>query len=97
MLYSKDADADHAFFRDIRGFASVDAGHGWSIFALPPAEAAFHPSEVNHRPELYFTCGDLKAEMAALRAKGIECSEVTEARWGTVTKIWLPGGGEVGL
>ena len=97
MLYSQDADADRAFFRDVLGFASVDAGHGWLIFALPPAEAAFHPSEANHRPEFYFLCGDLQAEMAALRAKGIECSEVTEARWGTVTKIRLPGGGEVGL
>jgi catechol 2,3-dioxygenase-like lactoylglutathione lyase family enzyme len=96
VVYSKDAEADRTFFRDILGFPSVDAGHGWLIFALPPAEAAFHPAEED-RHELYFTCSDLKAEMAALRAKAIKCSEVTEARWGSVTKIRLPGGGEIGL
>src|ERR1700684_2984287 len=96
VVYSKDAEADCAFFRDILGFASVDAGHGWLIFALPPAEAAFHPGEED-RHELYFMCGDLKAEMAALRAKGIGCSEAIEARWGSVAKIRLPGGGEIGL
>ena len=96
VVHSKDAEADRAFFRDILGFAFVDAGHGWLIFALPPAEAAFHPAEED-RHELYFMCGDLKAEMAALRAKGVACSEVTEARWGSITKIRLPGGGEIGL
>jgi len=97
VVYSKDAEADRAFFRDILGFAFVDAGDGWLIFALPPAEAAFHPAEDNDRHELYFTCAGLEAEMAALRAKGIECSEVTEARWGSITKIRLPGGGKIGL
>jgi catechol 2,3-dioxygenase-like lactoylglutathione lyase family enzyme len=97
VVYTKDAEADRAFFRDVLGFASVDAGHGWLIFALPPAEAAFHPAERNDRPELYLMCGDLKAEMAALRTKGAECSEATEARWGSVAKIRLPGGGEIGL
>ena len=97
VVYSKDADADRAFFRDVLGFASADAGHGWLIFALPPAEAAFHPSQENDRHELYFMCSDLKAEMAALRAKGIQCAEVTEQRWGSITKISLPGGGAVGL
>ena len=97
VVYSKDAEADRAFFRDILGFASVDAGHGWLIFALPPAEAAFHPDEENHRHELYFMCDDLKAEIAALGKKGVRCSEVQEARWGLVTWIRLPGGGAVGL
>jgi catechol 2,3-dioxygenase-like lactoylglutathione lyase family enzyme len=58
IVYSKDAEADRAFFRDVLGFASVDAGHGWLIFALPPAEAAFHPVEDNERTELYFMCED---------------------------------------
>jgi catechol 2,3-dioxygenase-like lactoylglutathione lyase family enzyme len=97
IVYSKDAEADRAFFRDVLGFASVDAGHGWLIFAMPPAEAAFHPSDANDVHELYFMCEDLKAEMAALAEKGVRCSDVQEARWGTITKIQLPGGGKVGL
>lgn len=97
VLYSKDPEADRAFFREILGFPFVDAGHGWLIFALPPAESAFHPAEENNRHELYFLCDDLKAEMARLRAKGIECAEVAEERWGSITKIGLPGGGKIGL
>jgi catechol 2,3-dioxygenase-like lactoylglutathione lyase family enzyme len=97
VVYSKNAEADRAFFCDVLEFKSVDAGHGWLIFALPPAEAAFHPSEKNGPHELYFLCDDLKAEMASLAKKGIACSEVKEERWGSITKMRLPGGGEVGL
>ena len=97
IVYSKDATADRAFLRDILGFASVDAGHGWLIFALPPAEVAVHPDEDNDRHELYFMCDDLRAEILTLAEKGVRCSEVQEARWGSVTKIRLPGGSEVGL
>jgi catechol 2,3-dioxygenase-like lactoylglutathione lyase family enzyme len=97
ILYSKDADADRAFFRDVLGFPSVDAGHGWLLFALPPGEAAFHPSEKNGLHELYFLCDNLKSEMAALAKKGVACSEVHEERWGSITRIRLPGGGEIGL
>jgi catechol 2,3-dioxygenase-like lactoylglutathione lyase family enzyme len=97
VIYSKDAEADRIFFRDVLGFASVDAGHGWLIFAMPPAEAAFHPSDANDVHELYFMCEDLTAEMAALAEKGVRCSDVQEARWGSITKIQLPGGGKVGL
>ena len=97
VVYSKDAHADRAFFRDVLGFKSVDAGHGWLIFALPPGEAAFHPSEENGPHELYFMCEDLKAEMASLETKNVNFSKVEEARWGSITKMRLPGGGEVGL
>jgi catechol 2,3-dioxygenase-like lactoylglutathione lyase family enzyme len=97
IIYSKDVEADRAFFRNVLGFASVDAGHGWLIFAMPPAEAAFHPSDANDVHELYFMCEDLKAEMASLAEKGVRCSDVQEARWGSITKIQLPGGGKVGL
>ena len=97
IVYSKDAGADRAFFREVLGFSSVDAGGGWLIFALPPAEVAVHPAEENDRHELYFMCDDLKAEISALGKKGIGCSEVQEARWGSITRIRLPGGGEVGL
>jgi len=97
IVYSKDATADRAFFREVLGFSSVDAGHGWLIFALPPTEVAVHPAEENDRHELYFMCDDLKAEVSALREKGVRCSEVQEAKWGSITRIRLPGGGEVGL
>jgi catechol 2,3-dioxygenase-like lactoylglutathione lyase family enzyme len=97
IVYSTDADADRAFLRDVLGFSSVDAGHGWLIFALPPAEVAVHPAETNGKHELYFMCDDLKAEMSALKKKGVISSDVEEARWGSITRIRLPGGGEVGL
>jgi catechol 2,3-dioxygenase-like lactoylglutathione lyase family enzyme len=97
VVYSKDVEADRAFFGNVLGFKSVDAGHGWLIFALPPGEAAFHPSEEIGLHELYFMCDSLKAEMASLAKKGVHCSEVQEARWGSITKMRLPGGGEVGL
>ena len=97
IVYSKDAERDRAFFRDVLGFKSVDAGHGWLIFALPPAEAAFHPAEENGAHELYLMCDDLKAEMQSLAKKGVPCSEVHEERWGSITRIALPGGGRIGL
>jgi catechol 2,3-dioxygenase-like lactoylglutathione lyase family enzyme len=96
IIYTKDAEADRAFFRDILEFPAVDAGHGWLIFALPPAESAFHPGE-NDKHELYLMCDDLTAELAALTAKGVKHTEVHEERWGSVTTIQLPGGGRIGL
>src|ERR1700733_9876894 len=97
IVYSKDAEADRDFLRDVLGFPSVDAGHGWLIFALPPSEVAVHPAAQNDRHELYFMCSDLKAEMGRLQEKGVHCSEPHQERWGSITKIRLPGGGEVGL
>ncbi|MFC5862657.1 VOC family protein [Acidicapsa dinghuensis] len=97
IVYSKDAEADRTFFRDMLGFPHVDAGHGWLIFALPPTEVAVHPAENNGKHELYFLCDDLAGEIAALKAKGVICSEVHQERWGSITKIQLPGGDEIGL
>jgi catechol 2,3-dioxygenase-like lactoylglutathione lyase family enzyme len=98
IIYSKDAEADRAFFRDVLGFKSVYAGHGWLIFALPPAEAAFHPADQpGAAHELYLMCDDVNAEIASLATKGVKCSAVQEQRWGSITKIQLPGEGEVGL
>jgi catechol 2,3-dioxygenase-like lactoylglutathione lyase family enzyme len=97
IIYSKDADADRAFLKDVLGFPSVDAGHGWLIFALPPAEVAFHPADHNDRHELYLMCDDLQKEMSSLTDRGVPCAEVQEARWGSITRIQLPGGGQVGL
>lgn len=97
ILYSRDAEADRAFLRNTLGFASIDAGHGWLIFALPPAEAAVHPAENEGRYELYLMCDDLRAEMEALAKKGVPCSKLHQERWGSVTHIQLPGGAELGL
>lgn len=107
LLYSKDPDADRAFFRDILQFRSVDLGHNWLIFAMPPGELAVHPATENFvqmhadRPMLgavlYLMCDDLQAMMKGLADKGIQCSPVTEARWGASTSIRLPSGGEIGL
>jgi catechol 2,3-dioxygenase-like lactoylglutathione lyase family enzyme len=97
VVSSKDAQADRVFLRDVLGLASVDAGHGWLIFALPPAEVAVHPAGETGSHELYFLCDDLKAEIAALAEKGVHCSELQEARWGSITHVRLPSGGQVGL
>ena len=96
IVYSNDASADRAFFRDVLGYASVDAGHDWLVFALPPAELTVHPADEVGGHEMYLMCDDLAAELSALAEKGVRCSEVEEARWGSVTKIQLPGGGTVG-
>jgi hypothetical protein len=97
IVYSQDATADRAFFRDVLRLSSVDAGQGWLIFALPPAELAVHPADANAGHELYLMSDDLEADITALGNRGVQCSEVEEERWGSVTRIQLPGGGEVGL
>ena len=96
ILFSTDAEADRAFLSTVLGLESVDAGGGWLIFALPPAEAAVHPDEAPGAG-LYLMCDDLEAEMASLAEHGVTCTPVEEARWGRVTSVPLPGGGSVGL
>ena len=97
IVYTKDPEADRAFFRDILKFSAVDAGHGWLIFALPPAEAAFHPAEENDKHELYFMCDDLQSTMDSLKRKNVKFEPLAEQRWGTLTALTLPGGGKIGL
>ena len=99
VLYSKDAEADRAFLRDVLGLRHVDAGGGWLIFALPPSEVAVHPAEPadagSH--ELYLLCDDLKATVKALKARKAKVSSVNELPWGSLVQVTLPGGGELGL
>lgn len=97
IVYSGDAEADRVFLRDVLGFGSVDAGHGWLVFALPPSELAVHPADGGAGHELYLMCDDLAAEIDNLERRGVRCSTVEEARWGLVTRIELPGGGRIGL
>jgi predicted enzyme related to lactoylglutathione lyase len=98
IIYTNDAQADRAFFRDVIGFESVDAGGGWLIFKLPPAELAAHPDETGGRHELYLMCDDVRATVEELKAKGVEIvRDVAEEGFGLMTAIRLPSGGELGL
>jgi hypothetical protein len=97
IIYSKDANADRDFFRDVLKFSNVDVGHGWLIFALPPAEVAVHPSDENNVHEFYLMCEDVKSLISTLKTKKVKCSLIHEERWGSVTKITLPGGGKLGI
>ena len=98
IVFSEDAEAARRFFGEVLGFDSVDAGGGWLIFALPPAELAAHPSEGGSRHELYLMCDDIAATMDELQEKGVEISRpVSDRGWGIVTSIRIPGGGEIGL
>jgi hypothetical protein len=97
ILYSKDADADRAFFRDVLKYPFIDAGHDWLIFALPPAEVAVHPSDENDVHELYLMCDDVQALIAEMKAHKVKCSPVEEQRWGSITRVTLPGGGKLGI
>jgi catechol 2,3-dioxygenase-like lactoylglutathione lyase family enzyme len=98
VIFTRDAEADRAFMRDVLGFESVDAGGGWLIFALPPAELAAHPSEEGGRHELYLMCDDIEATRRELEEKGVRFTgPVRDEGFGRVTAIELPGGGELGL
>jgi predicted enzyme related to lactoylglutathione lyase len=97
IVYSRDAEADRAFIRDVLGFESVDAGGGWLIFALPPAEVAVHPAEQPGH-ELYLMCDDIDATVDEIQKRGATIRlPVLEERWGRLVHIKLPGGGELAL
>jgi catechol 2,3-dioxygenase-like lactoylglutathione lyase family enzyme len=98
VIFTTDAEADRAFFRDVLELPSVDAGGGWLIFALPPAELAAHPAEEDGHQELYLMCDDVHATVEELKSKGVEFSgSVSDEGFGLMTAIRLPGGGELGI
>jgi hypothetical protein len=98
IIYSPAAAEIRAFFRDILEFPSVDAGEGWLIFALPPAELAMHPTDGMSKHELYLMCDDIGATVDELKRKGVEVAEpISDRGWGLLTTITLPGGSELGL
>ena len=95
IVFSPEAEKVRAFFRDVLALSSVDAGGGWLIFALPPAELAVHPAEGDSRHELYLMCDDIHATLAGLRGKGVEVArDVTDQGWGLVAAIRSPDGSE---
>jgi len=107
LIFSKDPEADRAFFRDVLKFPAVDAGEGWLIFALPPAEVAFHPANGESiRPHagqdlagavLFLMCDDLSVLVRSLEAQGLRCGAISREAWGMKTTVRLPSGGEIGL
>lgn len=107
LLYSKNSEADRAFFRDILNLRAFDVGGGWLIFAMSPAEAAIHPLEGEFSRKHagydllgavpYLMCDDLEAVMDNLKRKNVHCSEVQNAQWGRATTIPMPSGGRIGL
>jgi len=97
ILYSKDAERDRDFLRDVLQLPHVDAGHGWLIFALPPSEVAVHPSEDSEAHELYLLCDDVQQFVAHMKKKKVACTAIQEERWGSLTHLRLPGGGTLGV
>lgn len=98
VIFTRDPEADRVFFRDVLDLPSVDAGGGWLIFALPPAELAAHPADGDAHHELYLMCDDLRATVEELRSKGVEFArEPTDEGFGVLTVLRLPGGSELGL
>ena len=95
VVFSPEAEKVRDFFADVIGLSSVDAGAGWLIFALPPAELAVHPADGESRHQLYLMCDDIGATLADLRARGAEVAqEPSDQRWGLVAAIRLPDGTE---
>lgn len=98
LIYSTNADADRAFFRDVLGFPHVDTGEGWLIFKAPPAEIAFHPAEQHTRCELYLTVDDVESTVSQWSERGLEIIVApTKREWGTEAVVRLPGGATLGV
>ena len=97
ILYSRDADADRAFIRDTLEFAGVDAGQGWLIFQLPPAEIAVHPTDGDPVAEFYLMCRDIDALLVRLQEQGVTSSAVTDQGWGRLASIRLPSGADLAI
>jgi catechol 2,3-dioxygenase-like lactoylglutathione lyase family enzyme len=97
VIYTKNPEADRAFFRDVLCFPWLDAGHGWLIFAMPPLEAAFHDARENDQHELYLMCDDIDVTLKDLKAKSVQVSEIKDERWGRLATFTLPGGGRIGV
>ena len=97
IIYSRDAEADRAFLRDVLRFPNVDAGDGWLIFGLPPAELAVHPSKKNDVHEFYLMCDDVEAFTRDMKKRRVACTPIQDLGWGRLTQLTLPGGGKLGV
>ncbi len=97
IIYSKDADADRAFIRDVLGFGHVDVGRGWLIFGLPPAEVAVHPASGSGSHEMYLMCDDIERFRAEMAGHGVSTSAAQDEGWGVITHVSLPSGASLGV
>jgi len=97
VLYSREPEKDKAFLRDVLKLSHVDIGHGWLIFALPPAEVAVHPVDGDEKQELYLMTDDVAALVTTLRQQSVSCSDPAAMSWGVLTRVTLPGGGTLGI
>ena len=97
IIYSKNAEADKTFFRDVLKLTNVDVGHGWLIFGLPPSELAVHPSGDSQHHEIYLMCEDVNAFVQQMNGHKVVCSDVKDEGWGLLTELTLPGGGKLGV
>jgi hypothetical protein len=98
VIYSTNPDADQKFLRDSLGLRAVDAGGGYLIFGLPPAEASVHPAGKDGlRQEIYLLCDDVERFIAEMRRQSVSCSPVQDQGWGLLTQVTLPGGGRLGV
>lgn len=103
LLYTSEPEALRALLRDAFGWRHVDAGEGWLIFALPPAELGVHPAEgptweAGVRHQLTLMCDDIEATSAELREKGVEVrGEPEDEGFGITVMLGLPGGVEIML
>jgi hypothetical protein len=97
IIYSTDPQADRAFLRDVLKLPHVDAGEGWLIFALPPAELAVHPTDRTSHQELFLICDDVRVFIQEMEQQAVSCSPIQALSWGQITYISLPGGGQLGV
>ena len=97
IIYSKNAEADKAFFQDILKLTNVDVGQGWLIFGLPPSELAVHPSTDSEHHELYLMCDNINTFVQQMNEHKVACSEIQDQGWGLLTALTLPGGGKIGV
>lgn len=97
IIYSSDPLADRSFFRDVLEMPHVDVGDGWLIFALPPGELAVHPADRNNIHEIFLMCDDIQELRTKLSKQHVPCSNVEELSWGSLVRVTLPGGGNIGI
>lgn len=97
LIYSTDPEADRVFFRDVLQLTNVDAGDGWLIFGLPPAEVAVHPAEKNDMHEFFLICDDIQSFVADMKKQNVVCSNPDDQGWGILSRLTLPGGGMLGI
>jgi predicted enzyme related to lactoylglutathione lyase len=98
IVFTSDADGVRDFFKNLLGFPSVDAGDGWLIFSLPPAELGIHPTDGPAHHELYLMCDDIEATVKELKGNGVEfTSPINDVGWGLETAFKIPGGAQMCL